>query len=65
MNTNILCGNNNTSMKLYRLMSEVTNSDSRNDICGYIYDISKIAVEPIFCYKINTKPNSEDGIMTV
>ena len=43
----------------------ISNSDSRNDRCGSIYDISKMAVEPIFCHKVSTKPNSEDGIMTV
>ena len=46
-------------------MSEViSNSDSRNDRCS-IYDISKMAVEPIFCHKVSTKPNSTDGVMTV
>ena len=65
-NTNTLCGTSNSSMELYRLFSElISNSDSRNDRCGTIYDISKIAAEPIFCHKVSTKPNSEDGIMTV
>ena len=43
----------------------ISNSDSRNDRCGSIYDISKMAVEPIFCHKVSTKPNSTDGVMTV
>ena len=53
-------------MELYRLLGEViSNSDSRNNRCGSIYDISKMCIAPIFCHKINTKPNSDDGIMTV
>ena len=65
-NTNILCGSNNSSMELYRLMSEIiSNSDRRNYRCGSIYDVSKMAVEPIFCHKVSTKPNSIDGVMTV
>ena len=65
-NTNTLCGTSSSSMELYRLFSElISNSDSRNDRCGTIYDISKIAAEPIFRHKVSTKPNSEDGITTV
>ena len=65
-NTNTLCGTRSSSMELYRMFSElISDSDSINDRCGTIYDISKIAVEPIFCHKVSTKPNSEDGIMAV
>ena len=53
-------------MELYRLFSElISNSNSRNDRCGTIYDISKIAAEPIICHAVSTKPNSDDGIMAV
>ena len=65
-NSGALCGGTNSSMELYRLLGDViSNSDSRNDRCGSIYDTSKMCVEPVFRHKINTKPNSDDGIITV
>jgi hypothetical protein len=59
-------GVGDSSMELYRLLGDVIgNSNAREDRCGSMYDISKIAIEPIFVHKIESLPNSEDSNMTV
>ena len=53
-------------MELYRLFADVIgNTGIRDDRCGSIYTLSKIAIEPIFVYKIADLPNNTDSVLNV
>ena len=55
-----------SSYELHRLLEDVVNNaDCREDRCGSIYDLSRIAVEPVFVFKIAEFPNSDDSNMLV
>ena len=66
-NTNkVICGAGNSSMELYRLLADVVgNSGVRDDRNGSLYDLSKIATEPIFCFKIGDLPNNTESTLNV
>ena len=55
-----------SSFELQRLFEDViNNADCREDRCGSLYNVSSMAVEPIFCFKIADYPNSDDNNMLV
>ena len=55
-----------TNMELHRLLTDVVNNaQNRDDRCGSLYNLSSIAVEPIFVYRIADYPNSDDNNMLV
>lgn len=66
-NTNkTICGTGDSSMNLYRLLADVVgNSNARADRCGSIYNLSRIATEPVFCFKVADIPNNVDSTLNV
>jgi hypothetical protein len=63
INTNkSICGNGDSSMELYRLYADlVGNSGSRADRSGSIYNLSRISIEPIMCFKVSDLPNNMES----
>ena len=62
-----LCGStSDSSVELYRLLADVIgNSGSRADRCGSLYDISRIATEPVFIHKIADLPNNTESTLNI
>ena len=74
MNTNkLICGGDgvaahcgDSSMELYRLLADVVgNAGVRADRCGSVYNMSRIATEPIFCFKAADIPNNTESTLNV
>lgn len=67
-NVRALCGGatSDSSMELYRLLADVVgNAGVRDDRCGSLYNVSKIATEPIFCFKVADIPNNTESTLNV
>ena len=53
-------------MELYRLLADVVgNANNRADRSGSIYNMSRIATEPIFCFKVADIPNNTESTLNV